>query len=34
MHCGVGVLKEDLAFLPSLGLSVIKTYPNICKLTV
>jgi len=34
MHCGVGVLKGDLALLPSLGLSVIKTFHNLCKLTI
>ena len=34
MHCGVGVVKEDLALLPSVGLSVIKTSHNLCRATV
>jgi len=34
MDCGVGVVKKDLALLPSVGLSVIKTFHDLCKLTV
>jgi len=34
MHCGVGVVREGFALLPSVGLSVIKTLHNLCKLTV
>jgi hypothetical protein len=34
MHCGVGVVKRDLALLPSVGRSVIKTFHDLYKLTV
>lgn len=34
MHCGVGVVKEDLALLPSVVLNVIKTFYNLCILAV